>query len=184
MSRQARKYILIPEERYKKLISLNEEKKVVNSDEFSNVKNDLTSNVMKELSSPPISVDKIVNDASEKDKSLEDLLSYFPNKMKSRARLISGYFDKHNSNISWNSDGEVILNGETLKGSSLLDLLYDACCIRRKTVPLHAADFYVALKLNKLPLSFITNRERHSFFKEQGLPLPDVKNPQFRWKRY
>ena len=177
MIRQARKYVLIPEDRYKRMVNILQNETRNDDVVTNNVDNNSISFVNEETSN-----------LENKQKSIEDILSYFPIKMKSRARLISSFINKDNSTLSWNSNGELINNGEVIKGSSLTDLLYDACCPRRKHEPVGASIFYKALKSNNLPEGIIHNKDRHKFFQKGELEKKEKNNLHnnifSNWKKY
>lgn len=180
MAHQPRKYILIPEDRYNSLLSLvdKNKKELVTATPSScsdNIK-------IAEIDEKHINKESPFSKGNEK--CLQDIISYFPSKMKSRARLISSYIDKDNSTITLNTNGELVINGNVLKGSSLTDLLYDACCPKRKHEPIGAADFYAGLKLNNLPVGFIRNKERHNYFLESKPKEKDFFVGKIKWKSY
>ena len=188
MNRQARKYVLIPEDRYKRMIALINNKetstlKNINDSSLDDKQTEGTEN--KSVISYRIDDDKNNELENEsKQKTLEEILSYFPSRMKSRARLIGSYFDKDNTKLTYNSLGELLYNGNAIKGSSLTDLLYDACCPRRKYEPIGADYFYNELKQNNLPKGIIRNKDRHKYLNETPIDKKGETLMQHKWKKY
>lgn len=185
MNKQARKYVLIPEERYKRFLAL------LNKEPANTLKEDTHNNlIIDTVEDKKCGIAENLHDFSDK-KSIEEILSYFPPKMKSRARLISSYLNCPNSMLSWNSIGEISNKNELIKGSSLTDLLYDACCPRRKYEPVGASIFYKGLKLSNIPAGIIRNKERQKYLLEKLTDSniafkqrEDTHRSPIQWKKY
>ena len=187
MTHQARKYILVPEDRYKRMLTMMNREGIRSEDDIDKAVTQIT-----EESVPDAVLSrKELSDRGNNNKQiLDDILDYFPKNMKSRARLISSYLNKSGDYSSWNSNGEIILNGEVIRGSSLTDLLYDACCPSRKYEPIGLIAFYEILRKNNIPMGFIRNKGRRVFLRLGSLEDNDRKNKsnketnKFTWRKY
>ena len=64
-----------------------------------------------------------------------------------------------NNNLDWTKNGELIVNGNVIKGSHVTDLIKDALAVSRKWKPVGANEFYSYLP--DIPKSIVHNRDRH-----------------------
>ena len=105
-------------------------------------------------------IDTIAEDNN--DLTIENIIQHFPEKMRSRARLIGSFLKQDLQNF-WNNKGELLYNGEPVLGSSVTDLLYDACCPKRKYEPKGMKTFYQILHTTNVPVGMIRNVDRRKW---------------------
>ena len=97
--------------------------------------------------------------------TLEDVIKHFPKRMQTRAQLLGSYLKKDGQNM-WSDKGELLYNNEPILGTSITDLLYDACCPKRKYEPKGVKIFYHILSSNNLPAGLIRNQDRHKWLED------------------
>ena len=115
---------------------------------------------------------------NENDKlKLDNIIQHFPERMRSRARLIGSYLI-NDSKSMWNNRGELIYNDEPIAGSSITDLLYDACCPKRKHEPKGMEIFYKILHSLNLADGLIRNVDRRKWLNNSN--TVDLKD----WIKY
>ena len=90
--------------------------------------------------------------------------------MQTRAQLLGSYL-KQDGQSMWNDKGELLYNNEPILGTSITDLLYDACCPKRKYEPKGVKIFYHILSSNNLPTGLIRNSDRHKWIDNKGCIL-------------
>ena len=95
------------------------------------------------------------------DHIYKDIMKHIPVRSKSNTRHILDSLKK-SKNVSWTDKGEIILQGETIKGSHMFDLL------KNVTAPYHVVEsvrpqgwnvFLKSLASNNIPLSSIPNKQ-------------------------
>lgn len=88
-----------------------------------------------------------------------DIIRYtIPEKMQRKAMGLIQYLQHHGGDsIKWNQRGQIIVNGEVIQGSHVVDLLRDAVCPKTVHRPIGHETFYQALKAVDTPRSFIAN---------------------------
>ena len=95
-----------------------------------------------------------VNQASDKQMSSDDkLLLLLPKVVRSKAERLLCYISQQGK-IYWNTNGEVCIEGETIKGSHICDILHYATTNKRQQ-PIGIQT--VLAKLQNVPQSLITN---------------------------
>ena len=90
----------------------------------------------------------------------DEILSGIPQKSLNSAKLLLTYV-KRNRSMSWARNGEMIIGGDRISGSNIVDLVHDYSRFR-KTVP-EAAGSYLfgqALKNQNIPREAIGNAQR------------------------
>jgi len=110
MSLNLQKFILIPQERYNHMCEML--KKQTNVNDETNAVNSNSQLQIKELNAS--------DNEGDNDVALENIIQHFPERMRTRARLI-GSFLKKDKNYLWNNKGELIYNNEPVSGSSVTD---------------------------------------------------------------
>lgn len=179
MSKIPPKYILIPQERYQALqLAKNEsnDASVSSSTPPSNremLERRPTHEETLELSKQSLIEDKtpssselakpaLVDDGrSPSFDYLKEIINHFPKNWQRKAELLAKILTQSDSPISINSKAEAIVNQTPVEGSSIVDLLYDACCSRRNQIPRGADVFYKALGTYNVPVYLINNKARH-----------------------
>ena len=106
-----RKMVLVPYDKYERLLS----------GQFTQPK---------PLSITDTDRDQVTIDSSKRDnlhpispdKRTDDLLTSLPLSLRSRAEVILNHLNKH-TNLHWNDKGEIIIDGQLIKGSNITDLI-------------------------------------------------------------
>ena len=150
--------ILIPEERYNNMCRLL--KTHTNAENTNSFKESSTNDIIKEIE---MEKEKKVDD----NLTLENIIQHFPQRMRSRARLIGSYLNKDNQTM-WNDKGELLFSNEPIIGTSITDLLYDACCPKRKYEPKGMKIFYQILNSANLPNGMIRNIDRRKWLSDDN----------------
>ena len=127
-----------------------------------------------------------------------------PRTMRPRATALLSRLKAKPDVITWDKTGQVKIEGETISGSNISDLVSDAMRSRRNFNPTGAKEFFEALNKLNVPKDLVRNEER---WKEvlgetsgtMASPKPSVRSsPQFqkilksyeergtpaRWERY
>lgn len=88
-----------------------------------------------------------------------DIIQYtVPKKMQRKAYGLMQFLLQYGGDvIKWNQRGQIIVNGETIEGTHLIDLLRDTVCPKTVHRPVRFEKFYQALKTIDTPRSFIAN---------------------------
>ena len=101
------------------------------------------------------------DDDGNGDHIYKDIMKHIPVRSKSNTRHILDSLKK-SKNVSWMDKGELVLQGETIKGSHMFDLL------KNVTAPYHVVEsvrpqgwnvFLKSLASNNIPLSSIPNKQ-------------------------
>ena len=111
----------------------------------------------------PIERNKIFEEKHEDKKTVDEdhwmnnTLSLLPKNLKEKGQMLLDHMNKNN--ISWDSQGRVIINSEVLDGSNILDIAH-GLLRKRKTVrevPM-LNRVYRILRKNNTPLELLPNR--------------------------
>lgn len=109
----------------------------------------------------------------EKDDTLKDVdvLSGIPETKLPTAKLLLDFIHKQR-NITISDNGEVIINGNHIKGSNIVDLIHDLSRDRKtRPPPIGANPLLDALKTANIPLEYIGNKNRLIFVAPALSPL-------------
>ena len=85
----------------------------------------------------------------------ERIIATVPQKSKSRARALLDLLSQ--TDISWNSDGECVLDGKSVQGSNICDLLKCVLLNYKTFQPKGYDEFIQALASNNVPETLIMN---------------------------
>jgi len=91
---------------------------------------------------------------------LEQVIEAVPVSHQRKARLLYRLLKHHPSEISWNSRGEVTIEGVFHSGSNITDLISDVLRARKSFKPAHHEEFAVALARVNVPQELVSNPER------------------------
>ena len=80
--------------------------------------------------------------------------------MRTRAVAILNRLKVHPELVSWNANGQVKLNGVTIQGSNISDLLRDALRKRGNFEPVGSRQFFRVLSDINIPKDLVRNEER------------------------
>lgn len=108
--------------------------------------------------------DKIETNEIETE-NLDSILKYLPRIYEKSAKLLLQYLT-NKTNIRWNEDGEIIINGETIVGSHIAELVKDAITNRnnKNNVPIGINVFYE--NVGNIPDSLLRNDARRILLAE------------------
>ena len=100
-----------------------------------------------------------VHHDSDQPPLFNDIIDYtIPKKMQRIADGLFRFLQQQGGDvIKWNQRGHLILNGEVIEASHIIDLLRDAVCPKTVNKPLGYEKCYQALKAISTPTSFIAN---------------------------
>lgn len=107
------KMVLLPYDRYQRLVSSNQDTR----DEKVNESNEMNPMTTIDVKKPEANTG---DPTTDNEFSTDKLISLFPKSLQSRARALITYVRPF---INWNSKGEVIVSGETIQGSNIVDLI-------------------------------------------------------------
>lgn len=158
------KMILLPYDRYQRLLS----------SQHSAPSNEVPENV-----SEPLEAEKPVDQpnslpeytAPSRDSgAIELVLPSFPKSLQSRARALLTYISPA---VSWNPKGEVLIDGEQIPDSNIVDLVKVQLKDYKNFKPVGLEKFTHILKNANVPLSLLANSRRG----QTGQGLPDTTPP-------
>ena len=80
--------------------------------------------------------------------------------MQNRAKLLIQKLKDHSDVISWNDNGELVLDGSTIPNSNIVDLVNDIMRKRKCFNPEHSSTFPKALTKINVPEDYVRNPDR------------------------
>ena len=87
----------------------------------------------------------------------EDIMGDIPNSLRHKARALLRHMD---DTLMWNGKGEIVYEGDTVRGSNIEDLIEDAVRGYTNDTPEGTDVFYEALGEMGIPPRLIYNKER------------------------
>lgn len=155
-----RKMVLVPYDKYERLLSgqVSQPKPLSIADtDREQVTIDIRDN------SHPIS----------SDNKTDDLLTSLPLSLRSRAEVILNHLNKH-TNLRWNDKGEIIIDGQLIKGSNITDLIKIQLKDYKSFHPVGTEVFSQLVRESNVPQSVLT-QTRRSQFGSGNIPPPPGK---------
>ena len=123
---------------------------------------------------PPICLEHTEN-PSEKQLSVKEdverINALFPRTLQGRVRAILTYILPH---ITWNQKGEVIISGEKIPNSNIVDLIKVQLKDYRDFSPIGVEKFDILLKDVNVPLSLLTSSKRQQRGEGNIPPPPGI----------
>ena len=182
----ARKMVLVPEEMLKPTVSqiTNPEQEKV-SDLDRHMKSILESNISdhekmkkyQDFLNKFLTYNKKVEHPEDENKFniVDKVIGHVPIKSIKTARKLIQYLEDNPNQISWNENGEVMIEGRTLDNVYIVDLINDAVSQRVKELK-GAQEFYRILHQIHVPNSLILNKYRQ----KDNAPTtpPETKRPK------
>lgn len=102
----------------------------------------------------------------------KDVLETVPKPFLKKAHILMKRL-RNNANVQWNEKGEVILNGNHIRGSNLADLVNDVLRNRKNMAnPIGWEAFASHLQEMNIPQELVGNKIRSPFIKGEGIPIP------------
>ena len=97
---------------------------------------------------------------AEPQLSDDDVVEPIPRTMRPRATALLSRLKVKPDVITWDKTGQVKIEGETIPGSNISDLVSDAMRSRRNFNPTGAKEFFEALNKLNVPKDLVRNEER------------------------
>lgn len=94
----------------------------------------------------------------------QHILETVPKTMRRKAQLILEKIRK-NTDMSWDDKGQLLVQGKTLEGSHITDLVNDVLRKRRRPDPIGWEDFTKGLKSANVPRELVGNKDRWAFMR-------------------
>ena len=104
---------------------------------------------------PPTEINK-------EDKELKEIVSSVPAKFQRKGQLLLERLRK-NPDIDWNERGELVVKGQVISGSNVVDLVNDALRRRKRFEPRGWEIFADALRETNVPQDLVGNPTRWSY---------------------
>ncbi|XP_038076220.1 uncharacterized protein LOC119744384 [Patiria miniata] len=118
--------------------------------------------------------------SDKQDDLTPQILESVPKTLQRKAKLLMNQL-KHNDVMTWNKNGELVYEGDVVKGSNIIDLVNDTLRSKKGFVPRGFQYFMRGLAKSNAPESIIGNEARRSIvrkYKEFGSDkkrlLPDL----------
>jgi hypothetical protein len=147
------KMVLLPYDRYQRLLSSSQE-------DSNNVKGQKTATqeVIPSGQTTPLKPEGTEETSDAKvSENIEKLLRSFPRTLQGRARALLAYIVPH---LSWNEIGEVIIAGEKIPKSNIVDLVRVQLKDYKDFRPAGLEQFNLLLEDINVPLSLLTTSRR------------------------
>jgi len=153
MMKSTKKCVLVPYEKYHRLVNTQEEKIIEGSESNSDL----------DVQDEPTDI----KDPKIKDNKLaeEIILLHLPKALKSKAKTLLDVIN-HNTDLDWNINGELTVKGTAVVNSHITDIVKDALVIHKQFEPVGIQEFYSHLK--NTPLSLIRNPQRRELINQTG----------------
>ena len=102
----------------------------------------------------------------------EMIVRGIPKTMKTRAQALLGHLKEREGAISWDSSGQVTLNGVFIPKSNISDLISDAMRPRKHFNPIGVQEFYKMLNEINIPKDLVRNEKRWSEVRQRKVKTP------------
>ena len=90
----------------------------------------------------------------------KQIIDFVPKTMQNRAKLLIQKLKDHSDVISWNDNGQLVLDGSTIPNSNIVDLVNDVMQKRKGFNPEHSNTFAKALAKINVPEDYVRNPDR------------------------
>ena len=116
-----------------------------------------------------------------RDEVRNKVLKLLPATLKKRGDMLLDHLLSHPTSTSWqwNDLGELIYDGKVVRGSNIVDLIYDVLKGRKSSQPLGWQHFLRVLVDSNVPESLLSNVERRTLFQEIKSKSPAGAKPLF-----
>ena len=101
----------------------------------------------------------------------EMIVRGIPKSMKTRAQALLEHLKEKEGAISWDSSGQVTLNGVFIPKSNISDLISDAMRPRKHFNPIGVQEFYKMLNEINIPKDLVRNEKRWSEVRQQKVKI-------------
>lgn len=176
----ASEMVLIPKSRYEKLSGHHymdkdgavggKEQQAEGEDNSKeqepSITQDTTSHTMDTARDPPTSPSETTQDPKAY------VVQHVPVKLMKKAERLANYIQQHESDMGWNSEGQLVQKGHVVQGTHLVDLIKDAVQFSKgKKEPVGMHLFYKNLAAMNLPESMIYNPPRRELLRQYKVGL-------------
>ena len=101
------------------------------------------------------------SDSSEQLSATDkQIIDSVPKTMQNRAKLLIQKLKDHSDVISWNDNGQLVLDGSTIPNSNIVNLVNDVMQKRKGFNPEHSSTFAKALAKINVPEDYVRNPNR------------------------
>ena len=90
----------------------------------------------------------------------KQIIDSVPKTMQNRAKLLIQKLKNHSDVISWNDNGQLVLEGSVVPNSNIVDLVNDVMLKRKGFNPEHSNTFAKALAKINVPEDYLRNPDR------------------------
>ena len=87
----------------------------------------------------------------------KQIIDSVPKTMQNRAKLLIQKLKDHSDIISWNDNGQLVLDGSTIPNSNIVDIVNDIMRKRKGFNPEHSSTFAKALAKINVPEDYVRN---------------------------
>ena len=101
----------------------------------------------------------------------EMIVRGIPKTMKTRAQALLAHLKEKEGAISWDSSGQVTLNGVFIPKSNISDLISDAMRPRKRFNPVGVQEFYNMLNEINIPKDLVRNEKRWSEVRQRKVKI-------------
>ena len=155
-----RKMVLIPYDKYGRLLTGQvSQPKLVNTTD-SDTQQDTTDSLQRDN-----------RQSIAQDSTTEDLLPSLPFPLRSRGKTILNHLKKH-SDFQWNDKGEIIVDGQLVKGSNITDLIKIQLKDYKSYNPIGAEVFSQLVRECNVPQSVLSPTRRFQICSGKIPPPP------------
>ena len=106
------------------------------------------------------------------DPVFEDVIKSLPKTYQRKGRLLMERLQRH-PNMTWNDQGELVIKGNTLPGTNVIDLVNDVMRQRRKFAPRGWEEFAGELRETNVPQDLIGHPERWAYIQKGATRLTE-----------
>ena len=100
-----------------------------------------------------------------------EILDAIPKNSKTLARSMINRLKTNNDQVSWNSKGEIAVDGNLIKGSNIIDLISDQLKSRKKFNPTGWENFTEVLDRINMPRYLMRNENRRNYIQAEKTPV-------------
>lgn len=114
-----------------------------------------------------------------------DIANLIPERFRDRAKYILERMEAQPNIASYNSSNQLVVNGNIVPGTNIIDLLKDIFQFKKSFIPAGRSAFLISLKELNVPSSYISNRSLSKYVQEpleiqsgKGIEPPPGKRPK------
>lgn len=147
-----KKMVLLPYDRYTRLLSDSKPPSQESAEEQIPIKDDTENSTVEQLLTQPDS-----HSINKESDDIDRLITYFPKTLQERARILLSYIKPY---LKWNDKGEVSISGQIIPDSNIVDLIKVQLKDYKNFHPVGIDQFQNLLSQQNVPLSLLTVSKR------------------------